>query len=96
MSNEKHHTLSLWAALVTDSDGTRYIGKDESRELTLDDLGHMAEWIATAWENIAGEQYKPVIISERGYVAQGSIAIEDAAEIASRIDRTVRLERDCE
>jgi hypothetical protein len=90
MSNEKHHALSLWAALVTDGDGTRYIGKDESRELTLDDLGHMAEWLAVAWQNVAGEDYKPVVITERGYVADEGVLFDTPEP---EIDR---LERDCE
>lgn len=97
MTNEKHHALSLWAALVTDGEGTRYISKDESRELTLDDLGHMSEWIATAWQNVAGEEYKPVAISERGYVVQeGAITFASEADKLNYIKSQPRLERDCE
>mgnify|MGYP003450452731 CR=1 FL=1 len=97
MKNESHVVLTPWTALSTNADRSRImVAGGDSRDLTLEDLGNISERLAVAWENIAGEQYKPVIISERGYVAQGSIAIEDAAEIASRIDRTVRLERDCE
>ena len=42
--------------------------------LNLDTLGKMAEWLAVAWENVAGEEYKPVVISERGYVADAGVA----------------------
>lgn len=45
---------------------------DESGDLNLDDLGAIAEWLAVAWENVAGEKYQPVVVSERGYVAQES------------------------
>lgn len=36
-------------------------------------LGHIAEWLAVAWENVAGEEYKPVVISERGYVSDKGV-----------------------
>lgn len=68
-----------------------------SNHFDLDTLGLMAEWIATAWENIAGEQYKPVVISERGYVADlGVQSGVSNADIPGFVDSVERLERDCE
>lgn len=65
--------------------------------LDLDDLGKMAEWLAVAWENVAGEEYKPVIITERGYVAQDSIDMSsDPGPGIEPYGREQALERDCE
>lgn len=88
MSEKKHLALSPYTALVTDENGTRFMTTEGRWDLSLDKLGDIAEWLAVAWENLAGEQYQPVIISERGYVKQAGVvtfatAIED-------------LERDCE
>lgn len=41
--------------------------------LGRDTLGKISEWLAVAWENIVGEEYKPVVITERGYVAQDGV-----------------------
>ncbi|QDH92178.1 hypothetical protein SEA_PHILLYPHILLY_27 [Microbacterium phage PhillyPhilly] len=90
--------LSESATLHIDQFGNAglVIGSDVV-DLGLNDLGKMSEWIATAWQNVAGEEYKPVIITERGYVVDhGSVPIEDAVEIATRLPRTARVERDCE
>ncbi|QIG58572.1 hypothetical protein SEA_DEJAVU_28 [Microbacterium Phage DejaVu] len=83
------HTEGLNATILVD--GEEYVS------LGRDDLGAISEWLAVAWENVSGEEYKPVIITERGYVVDhGSVPIEDAVEIATRLPRTVRVERDCE
>lgn len=71
--------------IVNDGEAVIITGSDDN-VLTLEDLGGIAEWLAEAWQAVAGEEYKPVILSERGYVAQES-------ELA--FDR-VNLERDCE
>lgn len=63
-----------------------HFGDGSESHFDLDMLGEISEWLAVAWDNLAGEEYKPVILSERGYVAQES-------ELA--FDR-VNLERDCE
>lgn len=65
--------------------------------MTLDDLGGIAEWLAVAWENVAGEEYKPVSISERGYVTDLGIELGIAsADLSDFADTVERLERDCE
>lgn len=43
--------------------------------LTLDDVANISEFLATAWENISGEEYGPVVISERGYVSVEGVSI---------------------
>ncbi|QDK03269.1 hypothetical protein SEA_ROMAN_27 [Microbacterium phage Roman] len=89
--------LSESATLHIDQFGNAglVIGSDVV-DLGLNDLGKMSEWIATAWQNVAGEEYKPVIITERGYIAdEGSIPKEHNADpvFNAHLDR---LERDCE
>lgn len=78
------HTDSLEATILVD--GEEYV------TLGRDDLGAISEWLAAAWENVAGEEYKPVVITERGYV----VDMGDAVEIATRLTRAVNVERDCE
>lgn len=81
-------------SLVADAGAAAiYFADGTWKEFDVDSLGNVAEWLAVAWENVAGEEYRPVIITERGYVAQGSVLIEDAAQIASRIDHTVRVKK---
>lgn len=71
--------------------------REYDNHLSLEDLGAISEWLAGAWEVLAGEEYRPVIISERGYVA-------DAGEIVGAMydptdsvyDDGNGLERDCE
>lgn len=95
MSNEKHLALTPWSALLTDEGFARVIGAGEKRDFTLDDLGEIAEWLAVAWYNVAGEEYRPVVISERGYVADEGASIWPPAE-PGEWDSPERPERDCE
>lgn len=85
-------------SLVADAGAAAiYFADGTWKEFDVDSLGNVAEWLAVAWENVAGEEYRPVIITERGYVVDhGSVPIEDAVGIATRLPREVRLERDCE
>lgn len=86
MSKENRLPIAPWVQLRTEGDRAWVIDSHGAHELTLDKLGQIAEWLAEAWENLAGEQYKPVIITERGYVMdEGGL-----------YEVTVDLERDCE
>ena len=98
MKNESHVVLTPWTALSTNADRSRImVAGGDSRDLTLEDLGNISERLAVAWENVAGEQYKPVIISERGYVADLGVQSGDSnADIPGFVDSVERLERDCE
>lgn len=82
-----------------------HFGDGSQNHFDADMLGDISEWLAAAWENVAGEEYKPVVISENGYVADPGVvtfskdsvvAIKDAVSIAVELPRTVRVERDCE
>lgn len=55
------------------------VGHEQNGEsMTLERIGYIAEWAARAWENLSGEQYKPVYISERGYAADaGRITVSE-------------------
>lgn len=88
MSKELSLALDEGIALYTSPNVSEMYIDGDAVSLDRDTLGKIAEWLAVAWENVAGEQYQPVIISERGYVKQAGVvtfatAIED-------------LERDCE
>ena len=66
-------------------------------EPTLEDLSGIAKWLAEAWIALAGEEYKPVIISERGYVADASEVVEAMYDPTDSVyDDGNGLERDCE
>lgn len=115
------HTEGLDATILVD--GEEYV------TLGRDDLGAIAEWLAVAWENVAGESYEhqeydktawpqvkagewvipKAYVNDEGMVGNARDAIEkraaampgldmleDFANIASRIPREVRVERDCE
>lgn len=92
-------TLIPWGMIALHTEPGRayaYRG-DDSAEFGLDDLGELAEWLAVAWQNIAGEQYKPVAITERGYVADLGVELGIASdEVADFVDTVKRVERDCE
>lgn len=63
----------------------------------LDMLGAVSEWLAVAWERVAGEEYRPVIITERGYVADagkfepGTVFEERGGEPYPRVKMAVSL-----
>ncbi|AWY05004.1 hypothetical protein SEA_HORTUS1_25 [Microbacterium phage Hortus1] len=90
------HTDGLEATILVD--GEEYV------TLGRDDLGAISEWLAAAWENVAGEEYRPVVITERGYVKQaGAVTFATAIEMSSdpgaygeSYGRESVLERDCE
>lgn len=111
MSNEKHLALTPWSSLLTKEGFTRVIGPGDSRDLTLDDLGEIAEWLYVAWENVSGEKYRPILISDKGYVADaGEIVVEPVVDdgnglelssaslnyLADALSERLTLERDCE
>lgn len=97
MSNEKHFGLTPWSSLLTNERATRVIARDYKRDLTLDDLGEIAEWLYVAWENVSGEKYRPILISDKGYVADaGEIAVVPADRTDFIYDDGNGLERDCE
>lgn len=93
------HTEGLDATILVD--GEEYV------KLGRDDLGAISEWLAAAWENVAGEEYKPVVISEGGYVTDrgvevvavvrpGEHVIPKAYLSMPGLDSLENLERDCE
>lgn len=92
-------TLIPWGMIALHTEPGRayaYRG-DDSAEFSLDDLGELAEWLAVAWENVAGEEYKPVVISRRGYVADLGMQLGVSGDdIPGFVDSVERLERDCE
>lgn len=88
---------------------------ESDTEFTLDDLGAISEWLAVAWENVAGEPYEhreydktawPQVKPGEWVIPKDHISdpefnkgmdfLEDFAKIASKLPRTVRVERDCE
>lgn len=72
----KHQSIKLGGGswLVADAGSAAIYFADGSwHELDADGLGRIAEWLAVAWENVAGEEYRPVVISERGYVAREGV-----------------------
>lgn len=107
MSKELSLVLEDGVAFQTESDVARLFIDGDAIPLDLDDLGKMGEWLAVAWENLAGEQYKPVIISEGGYVTDRGIEVVAVVRPGEHItpkahlsmpglDRLEKLERDCE
>ena len=71
--------------------------REYDNHLSLEDLGGIAEWLAEAWIALAGEEYKPVIISERGYVADAGEIVEAMYDPTDSVyDDGNGLERDCE
>lgn len=73
-----YKTIDLGGArLVADAGAAALYLPDGKRQhvFDLDSLGVLAEWLAVAWENVAGEEYKPVVITERGYVADAGLGI---------------------
>lgn len=77
-------------ARLAHSDGSNY-------QIDLDDLGNIAEWLAVAWANLAGEDYRPVIITEKGYVADEGLVTYSGGATDSEDFRTgFYAERDCE
>ena len=77
-----------------------HFGDGTANHFDIDMLGGIAEWLAVAWENVAGEEYKPVIIAERGYVADEGMIGNSESAIKKRAARLElfqdKLERDCE
>lgn len=74
-------------------------GTDEFTPVTLDDIGNISEWLAFAWESLAGEQYRPVTISSGGYVyddGNGMISQVNAGEYLVPKRFLGFPERDCE
>lgn len=96
------HTEGLDATILVD--GEEYV------TLGRDDLGAIAEWLAVAWENVAGEEYKPVAITAKGYVLDEGVLVSTTPEVGAPgsvplyfgegADRVLigsaKLERDCE
>ena len=54
--------------LSTGGDWAQVETSDGVRDVDLAVIAEVAEWLAVAWENLSGKEYKPVLISERGYV----------------------------
>lgn len=82
MSESKTLSVGYDLAFSTAKGEAQIITHDYDNALSLEDLGNIAEWLAVAWENVAGEPYNPEYIGElvtdRGF-----------AEI-------LMVERDCE
>lgn len=96
------HTEGLEATILVE--GEEYV------KLGRDDLGAISEWLAAAWENVAGDEYKPVAITARGRVVDQGIPVSTTPEVGAPgsvplyfgegADRVLigsaKLERDCE
>lgn len=79
-------------AFSTSSGEAQIITHDYDNALTLGDLGNIAEWLAVAWENLSGEEYKPVYISERGYAADaGGVTVSEPFPPPPAIDDKVHI-----
>lgn len=74
MSKELSLVFGDGLALQTGPGMARLHTENRRVQIDLHALGQMAEWLAVAWENVAGEEYKPVVITERGYVADAGVA----------------------
>lgn len=87
-------------ALNTAPGLAQIVGHKDFKTLTPEDIGNIAEWLAVAWENLAGEQYRPVVISERGYVADEGVAMPALDFLEKRLASIEYdgngVERDCE
>lgn len=104
----KHQSIKLGGGswLVADAGSAAIYFADGSwHELDADGLGRIAEWLAVAWENVAGEEYRPVVISERGYVADDGVVHAGEwvipkygirEDVTREFIENVKLERDCE
>lgn len=68
MSKENRLPIAPWVQLRTAGNRAWVIDSHGAHDLNLAKLGQIAEWLAEAWENLAGEKYAPVIITEGGYV----------------------------
>lgn len=95
MSKELSLVLEDGIAFQTGPDMAQLYIDGDVVPLDQGTLGKLGEWLAMAWENVAGEEYKPVVISERGYVADEGIPVivKRAAPLPMFTDK---LERDCE
>lgn len=108
----KHLDIGEDLCFVTSAGEAFIVTNQSDNELTVDELGKIAEWLAVAWENLCGDEYKPVVITENGYVAQegvvhaGEYVIPKSA-IGNSLDSIKKraaalplfadkLERDCE
>lgn len=93
---EKTLRVSDEIMFVTEGlDANIYVDGEQYVTLGRDDLGAIAEWLAVAWENVAGEPYEPVVLAEGGYVKQGYRDIPyDRMGLVQ--DDGNGLERDCE
>lgn len=69
-------------------------GADEVDHIGLDDVGALAEFAAEAWLALADEEYKPVVISEAGYVADSGVFVKESAHLP--FATAFESERDCE
>lgn len=69
------------------------VGHERSGEsMTLEQVAYIAEWAAKAWENLSGEEYKPVYISERGYAADpGVITVPEPRKPKSSLFKGLRF-----
>lgn len=68
MSNGIERELRLGDYKVKTGPGYAKIGPHardgEYNELTVVDLGELAEWLAEAWENTEGKAYEPEYVGE--------------------------------
>lgn len=98
MSNERSLVFTEGVALQTAPGVARILALNTANEdLSLEDLGLISEWLSIAWKNLAGEEHRPVVISERGYVSQDSIRMSsDPGPGDQSYGREYILERDCE
>lgn len=52
--------------ITTDQDGPTSLAAIQANgslhNLTLEDIGNISEFLATAWLNLSGEEYKPVYV----------------------------------
>ena len=110
MSKELSLVFDEGIALQTGPDLAQLFIDGDVVPLDLDCLGKMSEWLAVAWENLAGEEYKPVAITAKGYVLDEGILVSTTPEVGAPgsvplyfgegSDRVLigsaKLERDCE
>lgn len=75
MSKELSLVFGDGLALQTEPGMARLYTKNRRVQIDLHTLGLMAEWLAVAWENVAGEEYRPHVITERGYVADPGVPV---------------------
>lgn len=97
---------SLWTV-----EGKAVLDLEDGSSFTFDleGLGLVSEWLAVAWENVAGEAYQPIQVSPNGYVSDPGqvimVTLDTANEIAESVAERIAshrigtysiAERDCE